>query len=68
MWNYHALFFIENFTHERHTFYCFTIKYKNLWIMDSNDEEDSNVIVTELEVVKCIEEEQKIEVKAILLE
>ena len=36
--------------------------------MDSDHEEDSNAMVTELEVVECIEEEEQIKVEAIPLD
>ena len=49
-------------------FNYFTIEHKNIQNMDSDHEEDRSTMVTELEVVEDIEEEEQIEVEAIPLD
>ena len=49
-------------------FHYFTIEHKNLRIMNYDHEEDRSTMVTELEVVEDIEEEEQIEVEAIPLD
>ena len=68
MRNYHAPFFCDNATHKRCAFHCFTIEHKNLRIMDSDHEEDRNIMVTELEVPEENEEEEPVKIEAISID